>query len=342
MTIAQALAYGRRALNEMEPALVRALLDQYGMAWVYIDQKLTEVNGYIEAALARGEVVDDAWLHRQYWWQSTLNSIEVEMTRFTQGMASTLAQGEWQALTVAQQVGGGISEYVVNEASKRGISVTGSIRGQVNPGAFERWVLAQQPDSPIRKAIDAYGDRVSESVRTNMTQGLAAGEHPRTIANKIIAEVGEEANKGRIHTTTRTEIHRSFRGSLRDSMEAMGPDVVSGWRWSAALSRRTCAACLALHGTEYPFEAYPDKFHVACRCTIQPVVNSSLIPPRRTGQTGDEWLRSQPVAVQRQVLGNARYDAFQKGTPLSDFVGTHHDDVWGDSVYVKSVKEIAA
>ena len=340
-TISQALTYGRKALNQMEAPLVRALLDQYGMAWLHIEERLAEVERYIDLAFARGEVVDDTWLHRQRWWQSTLDSIEVEMKRYTAGMAETLANGEWQALQVAQRVSGGITDYVATEAAKRGITVTGGIRGQVNAPAFERWMLAQQPDSPIREAIDRYGDRASESIRTRMTEGLAAGEHPRTIADRIKAEVGEDATRGQLQTLTRTETHRAYRGALRDSMEAMGPDVIRGWRWTAAKSRRTCVACLAMDGREFEFDQYPDRFHVACRCVVSPLAVTSIIPARPY-ETGEAWFARQAPAVQRKMLGKGHYAAYQKGSTLGDMTTVKADDVWGDSVAIRPARELAA
>ena len=343
-TIAQAIAYGRRALAEMEPAMVRQLLDQYALVWRHIEGRLSEVEGLITAAIARGEDVDDAWLRRQPWWDSTLRSIETEMSRYTTGMAQAIAAGEASSIGVARTVTTSIGEYITQEAAKRGISVQGSIRGYVNPGAFERWVVAQQPGSPVRKAIDNYGDRVSESVRKQMTEGLAAGEHPRSIVRKIVSEVGPEANEGRLHTISRTEVHRAYRGSLRDTMESWGPDVVRGWRWTSSLGPRTCPACLSQHNREFPFDAYPDRFHVSCRCVISPIPVTGLMPSRPVGRTGDEWLRDQPAKVQRHILRTQdRYDAFTKdGYTLADFTTVRHSPTWGDSLAVRSMREVRA
>lgn len=322
--------------------MVRALLGQYALAWRHIEARLAEVEGLITAAIARGEPVTDAWLRRQYWWRETLRSIEVEMTRYTVSMAQTIATGQRASVMVAQRVTGGVGEYVANEAAKRGITITGGIRPGINPGVMENWVSAIQPDSPVRQAIDRYGDRVSQSIQTNMTQGLAAGEHPRTIARKVMAEVGPEAVEGRIQTITRTETHRSYRGALRESMEAMGPNVLQGWRWSAALGARTCVACMAMHGREFAYDDYPDRFHVACRCVVSPVVNPDIIPAR-PHQTGEEWLRKQPADVQRKVLGSdVRYTAFRDGTTLQDMTGIRHSRTWGDSIRVKSMREVRA
>jgi SPP1 gp7 family putative phage head morphogenesis protein len=169
-----------------------------------------------------------------------------------------------------------------------------------------------------------------------MTEGLAAGESPRTITNKIVAQVGGKAIRGRIQTITRTETLRAYRGSLRDSMESFGSDVVTGWRWVSALSRRSCPACLAMHGTEYGFDQYPDRFHVACRCSVQPIVSTEILPRRSPGKTGEEWLREQPAAVQRRILQTKeRYEAFRTGTPLGDFLEVKSDETWGDSIAVK-------
>lgn len=342
-TIAQTIVEGRRAMAASEVAIVQDLLAQYGIAWRHVEARLTEVEGLIEAAIARGDVVDDAWLRRQVWWDGTLRSIEREMSRYTARMAQTLAQGQMGGIATASQASSAISQYIATEAAKRGISIGGVIQPGVNPGMMERWVVAQQPGSPVREAIDRYGDRVSQSIRVNMTEGLAAGEHPRTITRKVMQEVGPDAVEGRIHTITRTENHRAYRGALRDSMEAMGPTVLQGWRWLAGLGPRCCVACMAMHGREFPFEEYPDRFHVACRCTISPVPRADIIPPRQH-QTGEEWLRKEPADVQRRVLRSEdRYQAFvNEGYSLNDFTGITRDPVWGESVRVKPMREVRA
>lgn len=329
------------AANEI--AIVQDLLARYAIAWRHVEGQLRQVEGMIEAAIARGEVVDDAWLRRQAWWDGTLRSIEAEMSRYTSRMAQTLAQGQIGGITTASQASTAIAEYIAAEAAKRGISIGGIIRPGVNSGAFERWVIAQRPGSPVRQAIDRYGARVSDSVRTHMTEGLAAGQHPRTITRQIVRDVGEGAVEGRIHTIARHETHRAFRGALRDSLEAMGPDVVSGWIWIAAKGVRACPACLAMDGRVFPYEAYPDRFHVSCRCVISPYVSPELVGGRRQRETGEEWLRRQPADVQRRVLRSEdRYQAFREGYTLDDFTGITRDPVWGDQVRVKAMREVRA
>lgn len=342
MTITQLIAAGRRAMIDLELRVVEPVLDQYGVAWRHIVARLDEVEGMIEAAIARGEVVDDAWLRQQRWWQTTLDSIEAEMSRFTVAMGEQVAAGQTTSLAVSRNVSMRVADFIAQEAANRGIGVTPGIQGRINPIAFERWVIANQPGSPVREAIDRYGTRVSESVRTRMTEGLAAGEHPRTITRQIVADVGPEAVEGRIHTITRTETLRAYRGSLRESIEGFGPDVVSGWRWIAALGRRTCAACLAMHNRVFPYDQYPDRFHVACRCSIAPVVHNAIVPQPPIGRSGDAWLRDQPLETQRAILkSDARLAAFRNGEPLDTFVGVKSDPVWGESIVVKPVREAA-
>src|SRR5690606_21303609 len=151
---------GRRAMAASEVTIVRDLLAQYAIAWRHVEGQLRQVEGLIEAAIARGEVVDDAWLRRQVWWDGTLRSIEREMSRYTARMAQTLAQGQVGGVTTASQASSAIAQYIAAEAAKRGISIGGIIQPGVNPGAFERWVIAQRPGSPVRAAIDRYGVRV--------------------------------------------------------------------------------------------------------------------------------------------------------------------------------------
>ena len=65
-------------------------------------------------------------------------------------------------------------------------------------------------------------------------------------------------------------------------------------------------------------------------------IDTSDIPdtnPAQDMQTGSEWFDNQDEATQRQILGNAKYDAWNNGDfTLDDIVGTNDDPDWGKSI----------
>jgi SPP1 gp7 family putative phage head morphogenesis protein len=259
-TVARAIAQGRQQMRAMEPGMVQQLLDAYDLAWRAVDRELEIVLGRIEAAVAAGEMVSEAWLQRQAWWRQTQDSIEREMARFRDQGTRTIARAQARAVQEARMVGIGYLS-----------AIDIPFAGHVHPGAMEQWVSAIQPYSPIRDVLDGYGTRVSQSLQTRITEGIGSGQGTKAITRAVVRDVGTDAVEGRLHTLVRTEAMRAYRGSHRADMEALAKEIPGKheWEWFAALSPRTCPACLAMHGRRFPFRRYPNRFHVGCRCVVR-------------------------------------------------------------------------
>jgi hypothetical protein len=145
---------------------------------------------------------------------------------------------------------------------------------------------------------------------------------------------------------------RAYRGANLETYRA-NEDVVGQWRWTCALSKRTCAACLAMDGTLHDLSEEMGS-HPCCRCTPVPVtkdwaailgpfgIDTSKIPDTRpTIQSGVEWFDQQPDETQLAILGKGKFDAYQNGDfGLKDIVGHIHDKDWGHSIYEKPLKAL--
>jgi hypothetical protein len=70
------------------------------------------------------------------------------------------------------------------------------------------------------------------------------------------------------------------------------PPKATQWFWQSNLDRKTCAFCIAMHGTAHPL-GVPMESHPNCRCV------PSSTPLR---QQGWAWLRSQSAATQNAIL----------------------------------------
>lgn len=326
-TVAEAIALGRRRILAFEPQMSAALADQYAVAWRGIERDLAAIEGRISAARAAGETVNPDWLRRQEWYQQTQASIDIQMQRFTGQAAQTVTTAQRGAVQIARTMGNDFR-----------VAIDTPFAGQVNAGAFERWVSAQQPGSPIRGVIDGYGERVAESVTRNLSEGLGSGKGPREITRRIVAEVGDRAVQSRVLTLSRTELLRSFRGSAADQfapLKAQG--IILGYAWLSTKSVRTCISCIARDGMF--FEDYPTGFHVNCRCIGTPVVDPALVPSSgRRPDTGAEWFAKQDRATQDRMLGSkGRIDSYRDGTPLTDFVGVRQSRTWGPAIFTRPV-----
>lgn len=89
------------------------------------------------------------------------------------------------------------------------------------------------------------------------------------------------------------------------------------WVWTADLRPETCAACWAMHGTVHPLREKFSPAHIGCGCEA---IRRS--PGDERVLTGEERLEGLSAKKQREVLGDARYEAFARGDlSLKDMVG---------------------
>lgn len=152
----------------------------------------------------------------------------------------------------------------------------------------------------------------ADTIRDELTTGLAKGENPRKIARRLTDEL-RSIQRTRAETLARTEISRSHATATLDRYEDAGVDVVSHGEWSTASDDDVCPVCLALEGVEATTDEMRDTTfemegvgyevrlmppaHPNCRCVIYPTVGGE--PPETPL---DERLPDAPA----QQAANAR------------------------------------
>jgi hypothetical protein len=127
----------------------------------------------------------------------------------------------------------------------------------------------------------------------------------------------------------------SYRGANLATMKA-NDDIVTGWSWCAELDDVCCIVCVTMHGTEHTLDETMDS-HYNCRCAPIPLVKGTS---NSIEQNGADWLNEQSESAQRQVLG-AKYDGWKNGDfKLTDIIGNHESDVYGNMLVEKPLKEL--
>jgi hypothetical protein len=98
-----------------------------------------------------------------------------------------------------------------------------------------------------------------------------------------------------------------------------------------------CLACLAMDGTEYGLEEELDD-HPAGRCFRQPIIKG-LEP--LSAQSGADWFAEQSEEVQRGMMGDQRFEAWQQGQfEFGQLAQVAHSDEWGNSVQVAPLEAV--
>lgn len=253
-------------------------------------------------------------------------------------MAGTIARAQSAAVIAAS----GDAESIVRFLATAGDT---PYRRWHDPQAAQNIVGALADGSPLESALrerlagkGLFGPSVlsqaKDALTTAVLRGMGAREAARTL--RPVLRSGQWVAE----RIARTETIRAYREASRQSY-LENADVVSGWRWVAAHSARTCAACLGMDGRVFP-STVPFGSHPACRCVSVPVVIGAehLTTDR---PTGEQWLQQQDADTQEEVLGARGRAMWASGAVgLSDFVHESYSPQWGVTRTARTPKERTA
>lgn len=264
---------------------IRALLTEaYGEARATITPQL---QGYaqLEAEL----------MHRQLSAMDQVRRIATGVATPTlpAQIATTIGVGEGVTLLVDALP----RQLVVSSA--RALEIVESI--DVGGIGFGEW-WTQALDDSIRR------------VRRVIQTGIVQGQHPSEIARHIW-ETGTTRTPGlnawrqsrTVAETTARTVVGAIQTDAQFAAEAQFPQALYGYVFRAVLDFRTSEICWGLSDTQYragdPMMPRP-PLHPNCRSSLEPMVNVPGIARSVSQQPSyAEWLRGQPVNVQRHVLG---------------------------------------
>ena len=324
----------RQAASEMVSA--------YGAAWKDISRRLTDLTDQIEAARKEGRDVSPAWLFRQERYNALLSQIRENVDRLSTQAGITIAGQQFEAVQKAQSDAFHLMQAGIGSA----VGTVSSGFNRVPAEALTALVGTFQDGSPLRDLLDGLGADAADHAKAALIAGLARGANPKDIARDVRRGAGVALVRSL--SISRTETLRSYRQASQLTYRA-NADIVKGWVWVAALSLRTCAACLAMHGTEHPLD---EDFgsHPMCRCTPVPLTKSweelgfdGIEETAVETEPGPDWFARQSADRQDAVLGKKAGEAYRAGkVSLPDFVAVKTSTKWGTTRQTRSLKDALA
>lgn len=345
MNIYQTAKKFRRELLKRERAAASSMVSAYGHSWTAIKGKLDALTAQIEEARAAGVEVSQAWLLRQERYQELMTQVEQEIGQYARFADENIRTQQREAIAAAAA---NAKQLAFAGLDNRPESAMIMARwNQVPTSALTHLVGTFADGSPLFSLLGELGPHAAEATKKALLVGLATGQNPRQIASQVRNEAG--LGLVRSLTIARTETLRSYRSASLENYRA-NEDVVKGWIWTAALSSRTCAMCLAMSGTKHPLD---EEFgsHPNCRCCPVPEtatfaelgiegMEDDEPPPM---QSGADWFAEQDEAKQKQILGPGKFAAYQDGKiGLGDLVGEKDDPKWGPQRYERSLSAALA
>ncbi len=315
------IATFRAMLGQRERRIVEALVRDYHGVLMALQPHLEAIGELIAAAEANGEKVTLAQLHRSGHLKRIEEIVITELETIT---------GKTYAQIIAEQ--GHVATLAATQAVTAGRSAGVTMRA-LQPRAVEQIVGALQEGSPLRALLGQLPGAAAERIRDSLVQSVALGRNPRLTARLVNDALG--GNMARALTISRTETLRAYRAAtIQTYRENSG--VLRGWTWVCAMDARSCASCIAMHGSTHPFDE-PMGTHPSCRCSAAPWLRSEPSPV----PAGESIFEDFSEDRQRTILGGAAFRAYQDGAiTLPDLVKVRESPAWGTTRSVASLREV--
>jgi SPP1 gp7 family putative phage head morphogenesis protein len=336
-----------RDLEAKEAGAIKALVEQYAGIVKRLRAQIQEDWEKIEARKATGETPRRSWIYETGRLQRLLDQAEFEFRGWSTLAAQVTAALQGEAVAVAGAIVGEQLRLLFTPAGASSVVVGFDV---LPVDVLEHLVGTLRDGSPLVRLFDEIGPQVRERMAEALTTGIVKGDSPRVVGRRI--QKAASIGLARGVRIARTEMMRSYRTAHHDNYRA-NSDVLAGWIWLSSRNGRTCAACLAMHGT---FHKLDEELldHPNGRCTPMPVSKSfaqmgladvaaergwqdMAVDPAEV-ETGEAWFKKQPLAVKAEVLGAAGASAYVAGrVSLADFVTVRKSRTWGNSINAASL-----
>ena len=292
-----------------------------------------QILGHIAAIQAGTRTLNDVSLARI---QSLLDDVQ-------RIIANAVAQAQAGVAAAAADVAGRENRLQVATMKRatKGVGVTfGSL-----PTDTLAQVTQAVTDDIAGPWFSKWGTDALGKVQAALSTAIGMGEDKDETARRVAQAMN--MSKKKALTVARTGLQKAANdtaaGFHQDNQAAF-----NGVIYVATLDARTCPVCGPFDGKRYSFESHPDADgsydnrpevpqHPDCRCFYSPWAKSERelgidlddpdIPGTRASMDGqvpdtttwDQWLKSQPVSIQKAALGPKKFAQWKSTGILESF-----------------------
>lgn len=300
---------------------------EYARRWRRIEQALDAqyISLAIDAADAGTATASQVWALERY--QRLIEQARDEVNRFA---SSTAAQIEAERALAAQDGLDMGVDAIRAQMLRAGVDASFTL---LPLEAIQSMIGMTGAGAPLTQLLTASYPQTVELLTQALINALALGYNPRKTARMMADAM--TGNLQRALLISRTEQMRAFR--VAQVQQFSGSGVVKGYRRRAALSGRTCLACLMEDGRIYStLDQYSD--HPAGRCSAEPILLNYDLTPAVNGR---QYFESLSPERQRDIMGKGHFAAWKDGAfSLDEVSRMHNHPTWGESPQVVPLKEL--
>jgi hypothetical protein len=340
------IAAYRRAIDNRVLDATDRLVRSYARIQAQLVLQLDGLVAEIEAARAAGRDMTATQVRKLARFERLIGELTTQMERYGAVVENEVTLGRVDAVALASRDLPKLIEAQLTmwpEGARQSLLATFQ---RMPSEAIEAMVGALQDDLPLQRlTLARFGPDRAAAMGDKLLLGLASGRGPRAVARDMANVLGVPLSDAlRI---SRTEIVRAHRLATHAGFVRNG-HIVKGWIWRANLDTRTCMSCVAMDGTVHGNDETLDD-HPNGRCYPEPVtveprdlgINVDL--PRVERESGKAWFSKLPEAAQRDMMGDAKWEAWRAGKfGLVDLARERKDADWGRMFSEASLKELVS
>jgi SPP1 gp7 family putative phage head morphogenesis protein len=302
--------------------LARQMRRRYAEIEQRLQDKVTAIANQIAQLHADKQLVTAQRLYQLERYQALLAQARAELNQYSRWAADQIETEQQRMLELGLK---SASDLV--EAGYLDAGVARAAFNLLPADAVGFQIGLTGEGTPLYQLLQAAYPEMVDQATAALVTGIAEGAPVQEIARSLVALWGEHAGMPllRALTIARTETLRAYRAANASQMQAAG---IRSYIRRCALSDRTCPACLALDGKEYPTD---EMFlsHPNCRCVLSPKIPGIDYAQFKTGK---DWFFSLPEGRQRAIVGPGKLDWLQDGGDFARLATIRNSPKWGDTI----------
>ncbi|HEX2615081.1 MAG TPA: phage minor head protein, partial [Nitrososphaera sp.] len=259
----------RRDLATHQYQAEQELIRAYHAILAQIQPKLDRLYAEIQQKIDQGEEIPASWLYESNRLNALKQYIQTQFNHYGELAGMITARVQAQAVALGTTAGHELLQATVP------VGYSWSF-GLPSHAAIRDLIGATQAGSPLADLFRGFGVEAANRAGEALITGLALGYNPLKVAPLVEQALHIPQNRARV--ICRSEQLRAYRSANLETFKA-NDDVCDGWIWISALTRNTCAACIAMHGTFHRLSeempAHPNCFPAGTLVSGPSVVGST-------------------------------------------------------------------
>lgn len=338
------VAAARQAVDDILDGTTRTLAGAWVTAWDQLALDLLLALDDLIATIGGGDWPSRSRIDRAARLQQALDTAARALDELTATVRTHVTNGAQGAASAGITSQAGIIASQMPPTASRAVLLTQLTRWSERDLA----AIVARTTEQINAVTKPLTAEATDAMRRELVRGVAVGAHPHDAARRMLARLEGEFNGGltRAVVIARTEMLDAHRQAARAAQDA-NAEVLAGWIWMASLSRNSCPACWAMHGTEHPLSEPGPQGHQQCRCSRAPQAKTwralgiNAPEPPSVIPDAEQTFRALPREDQLRVMGPARLAAYERGGVAWNDLAVRRDNPdWRPSYVPTPVRQL--